>query len=62
LPFANDVQAQVRVLKGWKDFGSTDFARLKQICGVTWVIVQQPQSTVVKCLYRNSLVAVCLTK
>lgn len=62
LPFADDVQAQVRAAQGWKDFNAEDFERLKQTYGVTWVVVEQPGVPGLECPYSNSTVRVCRLK
>lgn len=59
LPFADDVQKQVEALKGWKNFGAGDYARLKQTYGVTWMVVEKTQASELTCPYENQLVKVC---
>lgn len=59
LPLADDCLAQTQAARGWKNFGLTDFARLKKIYGVTWVVLQQPNAAATSCPYRNSAVEVC---
>jgi hypothetical protein len=50
-----EVQAQ----KGWKNFSTADFARLKNDYGVNWVIVQMGANRNLHCPYRNDAVMVC---
>ena len=59
LPLADDCLAQTQAARGWKNFGLTDFARLKKTYGVTWVVLQQPNAAATSCPYRNSAVEVC---
>lgn len=59
LPLADDCLAQTQAAKGWKGFGASDFSRLEKTYGVTWVVLQRPNSAVYNCPYRNSAVEVC---
>jgi hypothetical protein len=52
-------QTQVNALAGWRNFGLSDFHRLRQIYGVTWVVLQQPGLAGMDCPYRNEATAVC---
>jgi hypothetical protein len=50
---------QVEDQKNWKQFGKTDFERLRQKYGVSWVVVEQPGPGGIECPYQNSAVRVC---
>jgi hypothetical protein len=52
-------QQQMNAQAGWSRFRAEDFHRLRQTFGVTWVIVQQPQSIGLDCPFQDSAVAVC---
>ncbi len=43
----------------WNHFGPADFARLRKLYGVTWVVVETPGMAGLDCPYQNSAVAVC---
>jgi hypothetical protein len=45
----------------WNRFGPADFARLRKVYGVTWVVVETPSLAGLDCPYRNRAVAVCRT-
>ena len=55
IPWAEQVQDQ----KNWKQFQKSDFARLQQKYGVTWVVVEQPGLPGLVCPYSNPAVRVC---
>ena len=55
IPWAEQVQDQ----KDWKHFQKSDFERLQQKYGVTWVVVQQPGVPGLVCPYENPAVRVC---
>ena len=59
LPLADDVFAQTQAAAGWKSFTPADFARLKKIYGVNWVVLQQPGVSGMDCPYQNATVKVC---
>lgn len=57
---------EVTALNGWRDFDLTDFQRLKNDFGVTWVVLsredagfQSPTSDTMNCPYENQNVKVC---
>jgi hypothetical protein len=59
LPLADECRAQVRAADGLRDFGPADFERLKNLYGVTWIVVRQPGISGLACPYQNSTVRVC---
>jgi len=55
---------QIADQKNWKQFGKTDFERLRQKYGVSWVVVEpldapKPGPAGLECPYENSAVRVC---
>lgn len=50
---------QWQAQKDWKNFQYANFLRLKELYGVNWLVLQQPQADGFSCPYRNSVVAVC---
>ena len=57
---------EVTALNGWRNFGTTDFQRLKNAFGVTWVVLshedaasQGAPSDAMTCPYENEVVKVC---
>ena len=52
-------QQQVQAQAGWKSFNSTDFEQLRHVLGVTWVILNPPESSGMECPYQNNTVVVC---
>ena len=44
---------------GWQHFQRADFERLKTQFGVSWVLVNLPQSEGLECRWHNTVVAVC---
>lgn len=50
---------QWQAQKDWKNFQHANFLRLKELYGVNWLVLQQPQADGFSCPYRNSVVAVC---
>jgi len=56
---AQEWERQVQAQKGWDHFGPSDFERLRNQFGITWVVVNQGQTAGLDCPYRNSLLAVC---
>jgi hypothetical protein len=50
---------QVEDQKNWKQLGKTDFQRLRQKYGISWVVVEQPGPAGLQCPYENSAVRVC---
>ncbi|MGC1649922.1 MAG: DUF6798 domain-containing protein [Candidatus Sulfotelmatobacter sp.] len=55
---------EVKAQTGWQNFQPSDFQRLKQDFGVTWVVLsdasaQDPQSQGMTCPYRNVQLKVC---
>ena len=55
VPWAEQVHDQ----KDWKQFQKSDFERLQQKYGVTWVVIQQPGVPGLLCPYSNPAVLVC---
>ncbi len=51
----NEVQAQ----KDWQNFSVSDFHRLKNNYGVSWVILQNRSNLDLACPYRNEAIMVC---
>jgi len=58
-PLADRWLSEVNAQSPWDSLGLSDFARLKQTYGVSWVIVQQPGVAGLDCPYENSAVRVC---
>jgi len=58
-PLADEWWEQFQAQQDWADFQASDFSRLKEKYGVSWVILQQPGTTVTDCEYENSAVKVC---
>jgi len=58
-PLSVEWAKQVADEKNWKQFGPSDFARLRQNYGVRWVVVQQPGPVGLQCAYENAVVRVC---
>jgi hypothetical protein len=58
-PLSMQWAEQIADEKNWKQFGRTDFERLGQKYGVSWVIVQQPGPAGMECPYENATVRVC---
>jgi hypothetical protein len=50
---------QVQAQTPWKNFQLSDFARLKEKYGVSWVVLQHPGLAGLDCEYQNSAVRVC---
>ncbi len=50
---------QVEAQKGWKDFQSADFKRLKKDFGVNWVVVSYPATASLDCRWHNDSLSVC---
>jgi len=51
---------QVDALRGWKNFQTADFERLKVQYGVSWIVLQQPATTRdLDCPYQNAAARVC---
>ena len=64
LPVADHWREQVRALDGWNHFQRDDFARLKKLYGVTWVVLpriaqQRPGVSGLTCPYQNDALLVC---
>jgi hypothetical protein len=59
LPLADHCLAQMRAASPWARLGQVDFEHLKQVYGVTWVIVDTARAATLDCPYRNDAVAVC---
>jgi hypothetical protein len=58
-PLAEKWSEQMQAASGWENFRAEDFVRLKKQYGVSWVVMQQPDSRGLACLYQNSAVRVC---
>jgi len=58
-PLADEWREQVQAQSPWKEFKTSDFSRLRQKYGVSWVVVQQPAVAGLNCPYSNSQVSVC---
>jgi hypothetical protein len=58
-PMADEWLRQVRAQRGWRNFRSSDFARLRVQYKVSWVVLQQPGVRGLKCPYQNGAVLVC---
>ncbi len=58
-PLADEWQAQVRAQSPWKDLQVSDFVRLRQSYGASWIVTQQPGIAGLDCPYTNSAVRVC---
>ncbi|HEX6804972.1 MAG TPA: hypothetical protein VF133_14930 [Terriglobales bacterium] len=58
-PLAGQWWKQYQAQVNWKQFGASDFLRLKQEYGVSWVALQQPGLPVLACPYQNGAVTVC---
>ena len=58
-PLAEGWWSQVQAQTPWKSFRAEDFLRLKDKYGVGWVVVQQPETAGLDCVYHNSAVRVC---
>jgi len=50
---------QIEDQKNWKQLGKSDFERLRQEYGVSWVVVEQPGPAGLDCPYETSAVKVC---
>jgi hypothetical protein len=58
-PLAEEWWAQVQAQTPWKNLHKEEFLRLKNLYGVTWVVVQQPGVAGLDCAFENSAVRVC---
>jgi hypothetical protein len=58
-PLADEWAAELEAQKNWKQFTAADFERLRDRYGITWVVLQQPGTTGLSCLYQNRDVLVC---
>ena len=56
---AEEWQKQVDAQSHWNQFQLSDFLRLRNEYGVTWVVLQQPGISGVACPYENLAVKVC---
>lgn len=57
-PLATECLAQVRAAQGWQNFRLSDFERLRQMYGVTWVVLDRPFAGLA-CPYHNVRLSVC---
>lgn len=58
-PLAEEWFSELQAQKDWKHFTTTDFERLRNQYGVSWVVLQQPGIASLPCPYQNSAVRVC---
>jgi len=58
-PLAEEWWTEVQAQTPWKSLRTEDFLRLKNRCGVSWVVVQQPGVDGLDCAYQNAAVRVC---
>ena len=58
-PLSVEWAKQIGDEKNWKQFEPSDFARLRQNYGVSWVVVQLPGPAGLQCAYENAAVRVC---
>jgi hypothetical protein len=58
-PLAEEWWEQVQAQTPWQSFGSADFLRLKNKYGVSWVVMQQPGTAALDCVYQNGALQVC---
>ncbi|HYM74913.1 MAG TPA: hypothetical protein VE377_02955 [Candidatus Dormibacteraeota bacterium] len=58
-PLGEEWWAQVQAQTPWKNFQASDFRRLGDKYGVSWVVVQQPGVAGLACAYQNAVVRVC---
>lgn len=56
---ADEWKQQVDSLRGWQQFHASDFERLHQRYGVTWIVWQGPQPDGFICPFENGVVKVC---
>jgi hypothetical protein len=59
LPVADHWREQVRAQEGWKHFQAPEFRRLKDLYGVSWVVLERPGVAGLGCPYQNDAVLVC---
>jgi hypothetical protein len=52
-------QQQVQSQAGWKSFTVTDFRRLHDKFGITWVVLNRPEVAGLACPYQNRTLIVC---
>ena len=58
-PLAEEWKEQLDAQTPWKGLQATDFTRLRQRYGITWVVLQQPGIAGLECAYQNAAVRVC---
>ena len=58
-PLADEWREQVRAQSPWEGFQASDFVRLRQKYGVSWIVVPQSKDTGLDCPYKNSVLRVC---
>jgi hypothetical protein len=56
---ADEWWKQFQAQQRWAEFQASDFSRLKEKYGVSWVILQQAGASLADCPYENSAVKVC---
>jgi hypothetical protein len=52
-------QEQVNAQRGWNQFGREDFEKLRDHFGVTWFVLESPQTNAMDCPYHNAGLYVC---
>jgi len=58
-PLSTSWWEQMQDQRNWRQFQRSDFERLRQKYGVTWVVVEVPGPTGMDCPYQNVAVKVC---
>ncbi|MFZ0731268.1 MAG: hypothetical protein WAM79_02975 [Candidatus Sulfotelmatobacter sp.] len=58
-PLGEEWWQQVQAQSPWKNFQASDFERLREKYGVSWVVLQQPGVAALDCAFQNSAVRVC---
>jgi len=58
-PLATRWLEQVEDEKDWKQFRQSDFERLQQKYGVSWLVVEKPHQDGMQCPYENKAVSIC---
>jgi hypothetical protein len=61
-PLADEWWDQYQAQANWKHFGVSDFLQLRQLYGVSWVVLQSPGIPGMSCPYKNGVVMVCCLK
>jgi hypothetical protein len=58
-PTAEHWLEQTNAQAGWGQFRTEDFRRLKQIYGVSWLVLERPARVSFNCPYQNSTLEIC---